>query len=85
VCSRVSHPATQASSNASCDAAEPPAALRRSPRCGVVETELAGFLGELVQDSPTLRAAAVLEVDEVLETGSAVAVRLLEGDGAVFG
>lgn len=52
--------------------------------CAVVEPEIAGFLGELVQDSSTLRAAAVLEVDEVLETYSAVAVRLLEGDGAVF-
>jgi len=52
--------------------------------CGVVEPELAGFRGELIQDSPTLRATAVLEVDEVFETDSAVAVRLLEGDGAVF-
>ncbi|MHB1852070.1 MAG: hypothetical protein ACYCU6_07830, partial [Acidimicrobiales bacterium] len=50
----------------------------------VVEPELVGFLGELFQDSPTLRAAAVREVDQVLETDSAVAVRLLEGDGAVF-
>jgi len=52
--------------------------------CGVVEPELAGFRGEPIQDSPTFRATAVLEVDEVLETDSTVAVRLLEGDGAVF-
>jgi hypothetical protein len=61
--------------------------LERSCVVGVrvaVEAELVGVLGELVQDSPTLTPATVLEVDEILKTHAAVAVRLLERDGALF-
>jgi hypothetical protein len=50
----------------------------------VVEAELAGFLGELVQSGSTLSPAALLEVDEVLEADPAMAIRLLESDGSVF-
>jgi hypothetical protein len=52
--------------------------------CVLVEAELAGFLGQLIQSGSTLRAPALLEVDEVLEADPAMAVRLLKGDGTVF-
>jgi hypothetical protein len=50
----------------------------------VVEAKLVGFLGELVQGGSSLHPAALLEVDEVLEPDPAMAVGLLEGNGAVF-
>lgn len=52
--------------------------------CGVVKTELAGFPGEPIQNSPAFGPTTLLELEYVVETDPAVPVGLLEGDRAVF-